>query len=133
MCHPNAESNKDLTPQHENEKKRMYASRVMEVEQAMFTPLVFTTTGGMAPECQIYHKRLEELLSAKKGEDYSTTMSWIRTRISFAILRNGKSIRQANQILRHCSNSQSALRTKSGHSEHKRERVCIRPNFSDSC
>ena len=49
--------------------------------------LVFTTTGGMGPECQVYHKRLAELLSAKKGEDYLTTMSWIRPRISFAILR----------------------------------------------
>ena len=92
VCHPNTESYKDLTPQqiyrqHENEKKRMYASQVMEVEQATFMPLVSTTTGGMAPECQVYHKRLAELLSAKKGEDYSTTMSWIRTRISFAILR----------------------------------------------
>ena len=92
VCRPNAESYKDLTPQqiyrqHENEKKRTYASRVMEVEQATFTPLVFTTTGGMAPECQVYHKRLAELLSVKKGEDYSTTMSWIRTKISFAILR----------------------------------------------
>ena len=81
-----------LTPQqiyrqHENEKKRTYASGVMAVEQATFTTLVFTTSGDMARKCQIYHKRLEELLSAKKGEDYSTTMSWIRTRISFAILR----------------------------------------------
>ena len=63
VCHPNADSYKDLTPQqiyrqHENEKKRMYASRLMEVEQATFTPLVFTTTGDMAPECQVYHKRL---------------------------------------------------------------------------
>ena len=33
----------------------------------------------------------------------------------------------ANQILWHCSNSQSALRPKSGRHEHKRERVCIRP------
>ena len=61
VCHPNAESYKDLTPQqiyrqYENEKKRMYASRVMELEQATFTPLVFTT-GGMAPECEVYHKR----------------------------------------------------------------------------
>ena len=38
----------------------------------------------------------------------------------------------ANQILRHCSTSQSALRPKSGSSEQKRERVCIRPNFSGS-
>ena len=65
----------------------MYASGVMAVEKAPFTTLVSTTTGDMALECQIYHKRLVELLSAKKGEDYSTTMFWIRTRISFAILR----------------------------------------------
>ena len=58
-----------------NDKKRIYTSRVMEVEQARFTPLAFTTTGGVAPECQVYHKPLAELLSAKKGEDYSTTMS----------------------------------------------------------
>ena len=38
----------------------------------------------------------------------------------------------ANQILWHCSNSQSALRPKSGRNEHKCERVCIRPNFSGS-
>ena len=92
VCHPTAQSCKDLTPQqiyrqHENEKKRMYASGVMAVEKATFTTLVSTTTGDMALECQIYHKRLVELLSAKKGEDYSTTMFWIRTRISFAILR----------------------------------------------
>ena len=61
VCHPNAESYKDHTPQqiyrqHDNENKRVYASKVMEVEQATFTPLVFTTTGGIAPECQVYHK-----------------------------------------------------------------------------
>ena len=77
---PKAESYKDPNPQqiyrqHGNDKKRMYASRVMEVEQAAFTSLAFTTTGGVAPECQVYHKPLAELLSAKKGEDYSTTMS----------------------------------------------------------
>ena len=47
-------------------------------------PLVFTTTGGMSDECQRYHSRLAELISAKKQENYATTMSWIRT---FAILR----------------------------------------------
>ena len=36
----------------------------------------------------------------------------------------------ANQILWHCSNSQSALRPKSGRNEHKREKVSIRPNLS---
>ena len=65
----------------------MFTSGVMAVEKATFTTLVSTTTGDMALEWQIYHKRLVELLSAKKGEDYSTTMFWIRTRMSFAILR----------------------------------------------
>ena len=83
VCYPNAESYRGLTTkqiyhQHESEKKRMYASIVLEVEQGSFTPLVFTTTGGMADKCKRYHSRLAELLSTKKREDYSTTMSWIR-------------------------------------------------------
>ena len=53
-----------------------------------FTPLVFTTTGGMADECLRYHSRLAELLSAKKQESYATTISWVRVKVSFAILRS---------------------------------------------
>ena len=56
----------------------MYAIGVLEVEQGSFTPMVFTTTERMAGECKRYHSRLAELLSNKKGEDYSTTISWIR-------------------------------------------------------
>ena len=53
VCHPNADSYREMTPQqiykqHETEKKRQYSSRVMEIEHGTFTPLVFTTTGGMA-------------------------------------------------------------------------------------
>ena len=45
ICHPNADSYRDMDPnqiyrQHETEKKRQYASRILEVEQAIFTPLV---------------------------------------------------------------------------------------------
>jgi hypothetical protein len=92
VCHPNADSYRDLTPQqiykqHEQEKKKQYATRVMEIEHGTFTPLVFTTTGGMAGECNRYHSRLAELLSNKKGEPYSATIAWIRTKVSFAILR----------------------------------------------
>ena len=93
ICHPNADSYRDMDlnqiyRQHETEKKRQYASRVLEVEQATFTPLVFSTTGGMAAECKRYHSRLAELLATKKGEGYATTMSWIRARVSFALLRS---------------------------------------------
>ena len=58
------------------------------MEQGTFTPLVFTTTGGMGEECMRYHNRLAELVAAKKGEDYATTVSWIRSKVSFAILRS---------------------------------------------
>ena len=84
---------RDLSPKqiyriHENEKKRKYNSRVTEIEQGTFTPLVFTTTGGMADECLRYHSRLAKLLSAKKQESYTTTISWVRAKVSFAILRS---------------------------------------------
>ena len=41
--YPNADSYKDQTPKqiyrnHENEKKRAYADRVLQVEQGTFTP-----------------------------------------------------------------------------------------------
>ena len=35
---------KRIYKQHENEKKRLYTQRMMDVEQGTFTPLVFTTT-----------------------------------------------------------------------------------------
>ena len=73
---------------HESEKKRQYARRVREVEQATFTPLFFSTTGGMAAECKRHHSRLADLLATKKRESYATTMSLIRARVSFALLRS---------------------------------------------
>lgn len=93
VCHPYADSYREKSTdqvyrQHETEKKRKYANRVMEVEQGTFTPLVFSTTGGMGTECKMYHKRLAELLSSKKGETYSNTMSWLRAKVSFALLRS---------------------------------------------
>ena len=71
VCRPYAESYADLTPQqiyskHENEKKRKCAERILQIEQGTFTLLIFTTTGGMAPECQMFHSRLAELIATKK-------------------------------------------------------------------
>ena len=84
MSHPNADSCRDLTPKqiykkHENEKKRQYAERVMEIEQETFTPLVFTTTGGMADECAKYHSWLAELIAQFPG---------LKAKVSFAIVRS---------------------------------------------
>ena len=93
VCHPNADSYRDLELQqiyrnHENEKKRLYERRVLDIEQGTFTPLIFTSTGGMGNECLQYHSRLPQLISIKKGEHYAETISWIRARTSFALLRS---------------------------------------------
>ena len=60
----------------------------MEIDQGTFTRLVFTTTGGMADECVRYHNRLAELIADKKGDSYSSAISWIRAKVSFAIVRS---------------------------------------------
>ena len=41
-----------------------------------------------APECNKLHKRIAELISNKRKEQYSKVLSYIRTRISFAMLKS---------------------------------------------
>ena len=88
-----AVSYRNLEPQqiyhiHENEKKRLYSRTVLNMEHGTFTPLVFPTTDRMGKECLMYHSRLAQLIAIKKGEQYAKTISWIRTRTSFALLRS---------------------------------------------
>ena len=42
----------------------------------------------MGPECLRFHSRLAELIADKKGEHYLRTISWIRARTSFPLLRS---------------------------------------------
>ena len=92
VLHMNSPSYMEKSPeqlyhQHEQEKKRTY-HRVIEVEKGSFSPLVFSTTGGMGPECTRFHKRLAELISAKRGESYADTMNYIRTRLRISLLKS---------------------------------------------
>ena len=93
VMHPNSPSYMAITPdqlysQQEREKKRTYNDRILQVEKGSFSPLIFSTTGGMGPECTKYHKRIAELISNKRGESYSDVMNYLRTRIRFALLRS---------------------------------------------
>ena len=72
--------------------------RVMEIEQGTFTLPVFATTGGMADECAKYYSRLVELIANKKGESYSTAISWIRAKVSFAIVRSAMTMLERLKI-----------------------------------
>ena len=72
---------------NEQEKKRKYNERVLEVEHGSFTPLIFTCLGGMSVECNRFYKRLAEILSEKRDTPYNDTINWIKTKISFSLLR----------------------------------------------
>ena len=93
VFHPNSPSYLNSSPeqlylQHEREKKRVYNDRVLQVEKGSFSPLIFSTTGGMGPEATRYHKRVAELISSKRGEMYSDVVNHIRTRIRFSLLKS---------------------------------------------
>ena len=74
--------------QHETQKRLHYGRRVLDVERGCFTPLVFTTGGGMAQEATACLKRLASLLSERRNEPYCTVMGWLRCAISFCLLRS---------------------------------------------
>ena len=89
---PFARSNVHLEPAQlfknaERVKIREYKERILNVEHADFNPLVFTCTGGMAPQCQMVVKRLAEKLSKKQNLQFSVVSGWLRCRLSFALLR----------------------------------------------
>lgn len=42
---------------HESEKKRRFISRVLNVENAAFTPLVLSTTVGKGREAELFFKK----------------------------------------------------------------------------
>ena len=112
LTHVNSRSNQGkptamLFKEQENEKKRKYQQRVLDVEMGSFTPLVFGTNGGMGVECQMFLRHLAEELSKKDGEPYAAVITWLRTRLSFEILRSvhlcvrgsRKPFRNANEVV----------------------------------
>ena len=72
---------------HEGEKKRKYNTRVLEVEKGTFTPLVFSTSGGMGVEAHRLVKRLAQRMEVATGQRYSDSVSFIRKRLRFELLK----------------------------------------------
>ena len=72
---------------NEKSKKRSYNQRVIEVEHSSFTPLVFSCYGGLSKECSTFYKKLAELLAEKKDIPYPEVASYVRTRLTFSLIR----------------------------------------------
>ena len=106
VFHPNAPSNRSTNissayRKHEMLKKREYGQRVRDVERGVFTPIVFTTTGGMGREAATFYKRLADMIAGKQQKPYSTVMGWLRCRLSFATLRSAIMCVRGSRSSRH--------------------------------
>ena len=71
----------------EMKKKRSCEEHIREVEPGSYTPLIFSTQGGMSIVTTTMYKRLASLIFTKKSQPYSKAMNWIRCLIRFALLR----------------------------------------------
>ena len=93
VTHPNSpyyikKEIKTLYQQQEREKKRAYVERVTHVEKGSFTPFVTSTSGGMGAESVLFIKRIAELISLRRNEEYSDVVNYVRTRLSFCLLKS---------------------------------------------
>ncbi|KAG0729364.1 hypothetical protein GWK47_030507 [Chionoecetes opilio] len=73
---------------NEQEKIREYGDRIQNVDHGSFTPLVFTTSGGMGPKAKCFYSRLADLMAEKKHQPRSHVVAWMRCRLSFSLLRS---------------------------------------------
>ena len=78
---------KEAYEMNEKEKKRRCNDRIVNVEHGFFTPLVFSCYGGMSHECTMFFKHLTSIFANKRNEPYKNIAKWIRTKISFALLK----------------------------------------------
>ena len=49
-----------------------------DIENATFTPQVFTSVGRMAGKATVFYRRLASLLALKRDEPYSVVMGWLQ-------------------------------------------------------
>ena len=86
VTYVNSRSNQDkptamIFKEQENEKKRKYQQRVLDVEMGSFTPLVFGTNGGMGVKCQMFFRHRREAVTEGRralccSDHMASTRSW---------------------------------------------------------
>jgi len=56
------------------------------VERGSFTPVVFSSLGGMGKAATVTYRHLASLLSDKWNFSYSVIMGWLRCSLGFSLL-----------------------------------------------
>jgi hypothetical protein len=66
----------------------MYDKQVREVEYGSFAPLVLSTSGGMGSAAEVVYKRIPSMIATKLKKHYSTTINYIRCKLTFSLFRS---------------------------------------------
>jgi hypothetical protein len=72
----------------ESQKKRKYLERILNQENGTFTPLIFSSNGGMSKETKRFYSRLAELISDKTHAPLPDTAAWIKRKLFFSLIRS---------------------------------------------
>ena len=72
----------------EKMKKRAYNDRIIRVEHGTFTPVVLSAFGGFGVESSAFISKLVEKLCVKRGDEPSVVANYVRTKISFELIRS---------------------------------------------
>ena len=96
-------------------KRENMPNGFVKLNTDVFTPLVFSTTGGMGREAATFYKRLADKIARKEGKNVPTVMGWLRCRLSFAILRSAILCIRGSRSSRHRPTRDIALATSEGH------------------
>jgi hypothetical protein len=103
----------------ERAKKLEYGDRITQVERGTFTPLVFSSTGGMGKETAAAMQHIALLNSEKRGESYSQTMRLLRCRVAFSLMRAAhvclRGSRKASSRVHHSTDFPSDLVVSEAH------------------
>ena len=91
------------------EKKREYRDKVKSVEHGSFTPLVFSTFGGLGREATVFYNCLADLLSKKHDTPYTKTFSLLCCSISFLLLRSAILAIRGNRSVVHLECSSTSV------------------------
>ena len=73
---------------NETLKKNEYNERVIQVEHGSFTPIVLSAMGGFSVETSRFVSRLVEKVADKKDIETSVVANYIRSKISFELIRS---------------------------------------------
>jgi hypothetical protein len=93
VVHPFAKCYRDQKPSSllrsaEKSKRREYGQRVVEVEDADFTPMVLSSVGGMGKEMEMAIKHLARCIAEKRKTHYPPVVALLRRKFCVTMLRS---------------------------------------------